>query len=397
MKRLIMICACLALWPAVSNATPATLLNDSETFTVAAAQKLGTIQKAFGTPEKGLNTATPSTPKETLECTRDGNCANDQKCNTATNKCVSTCSLATCSNGKFCVAGTSHSYSCKDCLTDTNCTAGKKCSGNSCISCSEGDENCRCPSGEVADGKGGCKTAVPASCDVFNNSDPTSHYWNANGSHTVPKGLRCWDGYGANATISSPGDVVHDYVRIRFWQGATVNGPVKTKELQFLYNTSTNANTITFNGPVTVNGVIKIQRSVTPVFKGGISGSYTCEYYDCVNQYGPCNNKTVEACKWETKAVSCPAGYAANEGGLCVRTCTGTTAATCSAGCTWRADTRYTGSPGCHPRGNCATVRPDLGSTSTCEFVDKTTALGQCKTESVWSGSVCSIEQGKAL
>ena len=302
MRKIIILCLCIAFWPAASQA--ATAFDDSAAFTVAAAKKLTAGDNIYGVTGKELNTnpSTPSNPKETYECTRDGNCASTQKCNTATNKCVPTCDLVTCANNKFCVAGTSHSYSCKDCLTDTNCTAGKKCSSNSCVSCSEGDENCRCPSGEVADGKGGCKVATPTgTCNVWDDTDPTSLYWNANGSKTIGSNIRCWNGYGANATITVPNGAFYDNVRIRFWQGATINGSFSTNQLGMLENTSNNPHTVTFNGHVTVNGRIILQTSVTPVFKGGISGNYTCESIECPGSWGSCkyDQMKVIKCPWQ--------------------------------------------------------------------------------------------------
>ena len=332
MKKIIALCICFALWAPASH---------------AAAIKLGNMSNEAHTVSKEMG---PTSGKEKLECTRDSDCASTQRCNMNSNKCVDTCSMVSCIGGRYCLAEGNHSYSCKgcltnshcsadkkcsnyscvdvcsgvtcnsgkqckasgtnsytcvDCVTDSNCAAGNKCSGNSCVACTEGDA-CRCPTGEVADGTGGCKASIPATCSVWDDKDPTSLYWNANGSRSIPKGIRCWNGYGANATITVPGTDTYEHVTIRFWQGATVNGALKTKDLHFVHNTSPNPHTITFNSPVTVNGTIYIQRGVaTPVFKAGISGSYTCKFVDCPkNQYGPSANETSGPCPWLSSAAS---------------------------------------------------------------------------------------------
>lgn len=232
------------------------------------------------------------------QCLSNANCSADKKCSGYS--CVAACSGISCSGGKQCLSNGAHGYSCVDCLTNDHCAAGNKCSGNGCTACAAEDKTCRCPDGQVADGKGGCQPSVPATCSVWDNNDPTSMSWNANGTKTIPTGLRCWNGYGANATINVPNDTVYENVTIRFWNGATVNGTLRTKSLAFTNNTSPNPHQIIFNDPVQVNGTITIQRGVaTPVFRKGISGSYSCVFVDCPhNQYGPNTNSAPGKCPW---------------------------------------------------------------------------------------------------
>ncbi len=132
-----------------------------------------------------------------------------------------------------------------------------------------------------------------------------------------------------------------------------------------------------------------------------ICTSATCEtgygWWAVSSQAPTCNKCTVPA-----HATSCSAcQYDATYGQKC-------TQATCETGYTWKTGTNgYSCQPitcstgyafrtkrdgewdaGCYPIGDCDTVRSDLDG-ATCMFVNPTTGLGQCKTDTVYSSSEC--------
>ena len=169
-------------------------LNDSAAFTVAASQKLGRMGSLSGTADENYSSSSSSTPKEKWECTRDTDCASSEKCNMSTNKCVSICSLASCSGSTpYCQAQEPHNYACRQCLSNSHCPAGKQCSSYSCTNCPRGS-TCTCPSGQVADGAGGCFN--PCSPNPCGSTTPTCSSSGANysckcTSTSCPTGKTC--------------------------------------------------------------------------------------------------------------------------------------------------------------------------------------------------------------
>ncbi len=185
------------------GAAPLQPLNDSAAFNVAVSRKLGRMGDTAGGANKDINTSAPASLKEKYECTRDSNCNPDQKCSPSSNKCAPICSVVSCSGSTpHCLAQTPHSYSCRQCLSDTHCAAGKQCSGYSCTNCPRGS-SCRCPSGKVADGNGGCyDPCAGKSCPGGYCSGGSCHCYGSdswNGSSCVPPdpcaGKSCPGGY----------------------------------------------------------------------------------------------------------------------------------------------------------------------------------------------------------
>ena len=182
MKKIMITTA--VLWGLAGSASAlevhSSVLNNSGTFTLARSVKLGTLtDDAQGFTGKNISEA----QKEKYDCTRDDNCGSTQKC--SGNKCVDVCTASPCASGKQCIAQPGHTRTCVDCTSDSHCTAGKRCSGSECISCSAGD-SCRCPSGQEANGSGGCRTIDPCRgvicpggyCSGGNCSCYSGYSWN---------------------------------------------------------------------------------------------------------------------------------------------------------------------------------------------------------------------------
>ena len=142
------------------------------------------------------------------------------------------------------------------------------------------------PACKVEGGDGTC-TCTTSKCSMdeevaCNPWDPETggHYWNANGSHSVPSGneIRCWHGYGASASISIPSNTYYTSSSLRFHQGATVSGAFTTGQLHITNGGSaTKAGDVTFNDPVTVNEFVRLAKGRTATFKGGLKGSPSCQ------------------------------------------------------------------------------------------------------------------------
>lgn len=281
----------------------------------AAIAKLGaTVETTASTGLKGPgDTKKGDTVK--YDCLSDTDCAASQKCG-SNGTCVSICTMGNpiCSatdKTKKCLDLNAngnprqpHKYECVECLAVSDCGAGYTCNKNNgykCEVCPDGVSGCNCPSGQVANGQGGCKTpTVPANTGKCKWYDYDTGFFskNANGSISVPSSAGCWDVYGANATVSVP-NKTYDFANIRMWQGATVNGSFTTNELTAHLNTNQNAHTINFTGKVTVNGSIKYEKQVQLNFKGGIAGNYKCYEETCKGNYGPCTTGPEVTCPWK--------------------------------------------------------------------------------------------------
>ncbi len=211
------------------------LLNDSAAFTVAKSIKLGRDASDSRLPGGKTPYSNTLPPKEKYECVKDADCAGVFICRS--NKCIDPCTGVTCPGGQRCSVGkcvscsrgeacgctgttvSSGSGSCFDpcdpnkCVsttptcsrsgadyscacTSTSCGAGKKCSGSSCTNCAV-NESCNCPSGQKANGSGGCATVACSSnsdCGAGKqcaNAGTTSAYCyncSANSQCTCPSG-----------------------------------------------------------------------------------------------------------------------------------------------------------------------------------------------------------------
>lgn len=310
MRYLFLVIAGLWLVPSQANAAA---LDMSKAFQIAASQKLGaaiednSIYTGKDIPEAPGKDA----DDKDYDCLNDEECAANQKCG-SNGKCVDICVMGTpACNGTdlpFCLdlnakgkPAQPHKYKCVECLKVSDCGPGYTCNTQddySCKMCEDGVSGCNCPDGQVADGKGGCRAGdpPPGNCKWF-DFDTGFFYKNANGNISVPSSAKCWDVYGASATVSVP-NKTFDFVNIRMWQGATVNGAFTTNELTAHLNYNSNAHTVTFNDEVTVNGKIKWEKQVQLNFKKGVKGNYTCYTEVCDGNYGPCHSETKVDCPW---------------------------------------------------------------------------------------------------
>ena len=132
-------------------------LDDSASFTVARAVKLGDSDGDYGTAP------TVSAKKETNlkrnECKSDSDCASSQKC--VGGKCESVCTGSTCSGETPDCSAEKHKAVCK--CTETSCGSGKKCSDGKCVPCSVGDK-CNCSGAQVIVSGGKCGCSASSTC-----------------------------------------------------------------------------------------------------------------------------------------------------------------------------------------------------------------------------------------
>lgn len=260
--------------------------------------------------------------------------------------------------------------------------ASTGCSSASCSKKVETNMTCTCTSKECA------IETVPSTCTSDNKFS-----WNANGSMTVPSGYYCVDGYGANSNITMPSGANFTEVNVRFWDKATVSGTFTTASLKSLGHTSWYLDdldtVITFNDPVTVNGSVYLQeasssvkgnrKGVTMKFTKGLNGSPSCvvekktESSGC--GYASCSSNTTTDAICECSSSECVIKDPAP---------------TCKTGYAYRDAVSGKWEAGCYPIGDCDTVRPDLKG-ATCMYIDKATGKGQCKTDNVWTGTECSV------
>ena len=233
MVRILILSAFFCLAQAAFAAESGTVFQDGSAFILARSVKLG----ADGSDKKLPNGKVPYKfeKKEKYECVKDADCAGVFICRS--NKCIDPCTGVTCPGGQKCSIGkcvscsrgescgcsspnvsngsgacfdpcnpnycasstptctrSGANYSCA--CTSTSCGAGKKCSGSSCTNCSA-NESCNCPSGQKANGSGGCATVACSSnsdCGAGKqcaNAGTTSAYCyncTANSQCTCPSG-----------------------------------------------------------------------------------------------------------------------------------------------------------------------------------------------------------------
>lgn len=166
------------------------------------------------------------------------------------------------------------------------------CGYASCQSTVETDATCVCSSNE---------------CVIKDDTCEGRHFWNADGSHTVPEGYCSVDGYGAYATVTLPSGAEFDEVNMRFWQGATVSGSFTAKQLNSFYQMTVSDNpVITFKDPVTVTGSVSLQASSSGggsslKFLKGLSGSPSCKVTTGDNDKQTASTKTCKCTSSECK------------------------------------------------------------------------------------------------
>lgn len=137
-----------------------------------------------------------------------------------------------------------------------------------------------------------CKHNIDAECvNIFGDANPWQgtnggYYWCADGTHSIPAGKTCWEGYGHYQTITVPsGTPSYTAVSLRFWGNTAVNGSFSANYLSvgLDWGQKTSPATFTFNNNVTVN-ILFILQGDKAVFNGGLSGPSRCLY-----QYGAGN------------------------------------------------------------------------------------------------------------
>lgn len=119
-------------------------------------------------------------------------------------------------------------------------------------------------------------TETDVACNAW-KPETGGHYWNADGAHTIPDNVKCWNGYGATASISVP-NASYESATIRFHQGATVSGSFTAKQLRIVRGCGTNnPGNVTFNSAVTVTGYVELTKGTSAIFKNGLKGSPACK------------------------------------------------------------------------------------------------------------------------
>lgn len=365
-KYLLFLCA-LCLLPATASAE--NIFNDTDSFTIAKTVKIGRERKASNTGISQLGSAGGKSQNAIL-C--DANCAS---CNNTTGTC-SMCKGNRFLNNNLCLVCPANA-TCKGTASFT-CGNGYYKSGTACASCSSAMEGCtKCTSGtycttcsdgyELKNGKceekPKCSTAYVLSTGAIVDAATVS----GGGPNGVTAEQKC----------------------------AAMGKRLPTlAELRQMYQNQDKICNMTPTGdmggwPYWSERIGSSDEAYRIIFAGGAFGSKGAEQkvsFKLNSGIGA----YIRCVSGGNTSGTCGTGYTKNAGGKCVRTCTGTSASTCSTGCAWRSARSDGWSAGCYPIGNCNTVRSDLTG-ATCMFVDGTTGQGQCKTDNVWSGSSCSI------
>lgn len=278
MKKILFFLCFLCLTPMTASAE--SIFNDTDSFTLASARKIG---RETSKGEASFSTIGKASQSQmAIPC--DANCSS---CNTATGTCT-LCKGSRYLNNNMCVVCPANA-SCKG-TNSFDCSNGYYKSGTSCASCSSAITGCtKCTSGTYCTACSSGYTLKDGKCEeeAAKCTSDNNYYWNANGSKTVPSGYKCIDGYGANASITIPNATDYLSINIRFWNNASVSGTFTTKDLKSTAHTSWYADSlntvITFNNPVTVTGTVTLQeastggKGATMKFNGGLKGSPSCK------------------------------------------------------------------------------------------------------------------------
>lgn len=123
----------------------ASVFDNGASFQTAAAQKLGMMSEFNVRPEKGV-------PTKDLDLCEDMNCPDKMPCTVVDGAPACRC-------------------------TDTSCGNGARCVDGQCVNCAEG-EQCNCPNGQKADGKGACDTPNYCSPNPCGGTTPQCHQTN---------------------------------------------------------------------------------------------------------------------------------------------------------------------------------------------------------------------------
>lgn len=154
MKKFFFLLIGLCTLPYAVSAAEKNRIDFTESFQLAAAQKLGAVMGDPFAPSKegqgGLKTG--------IDCNVNADCELTEKC--VNQACIPVCPGDCSGETPECTADT-HQAVCS--CNSTSCPTGQSCVNGSCKKCSAG-EKCGCPGGQVSDGSGNCVCSGSKSC-----------------------------------------------------------------------------------------------------------------------------------------------------------------------------------------------------------------------------------------
>lgn len=199
-----------------------------------------------------------------------------------------------------CKINSTQRYQACKCKADFSYSSDISHQGYSCTSCSDSygtHYKCTptpCPSGYsttessctgMTSWKGSSYYSGGQQCGKCESVSNCGHFWNGDGSHTIPNSACSWDTYGHTATITVPSGKNYSQAWIRMWGNSSVVGDFTTATLipgLVISNGGSykDPRTITYKGQVTVTDVIRLEPGITTVkFEKGVCGDFKCEIW----------------------------------------------------------------------------------------------------------------------